>query len=464
MKSPSLFGLLIAITVPFVLKAQPNIVDLQSAEEIAFVNVNVLPMTGNQVLSNQTVIIKNGKITQIGSSKSIKASKKALKINGKSKYLMPGLSEMHAHIPIPQNNDNSNVRETLFLYLSNGVTVIRGMLGNPYHLTLREQAAKGEVLSPRIFTSSPSLNGNTVPTKEEARTKVTQYQKDGYDFLKIHPGIQLDVFEELVKTAREVGITFSGHVPVAVGVRRAIDFKYASIDHLDGYVEGLVPASANVDPNTGGLFGFNFTDQTDANLIPELIQKTKEKGVWIVPTQALLERWTSPKSGEEIVQEPEMQYMNPGVRFQWRGSKQQILDNNYSAEKAKRFIDIRRKLLKGMADSGIGLLLGSDAPQVYNVPGFSIQHEMKGMVDAGISNYEVLQSGTANPAKFFGMENQFGVVKEGAAAELILLDANPLEDIGNIKKLNGVLIQGKWMPKQLIDTELKKIAKKYEKS
>lgn len=463
MKSP-LLQLLLLCCFYFTLNAQPDLSVLQSDEEIAFVNVNVLPMTGNQVLKNQTVVIKNGKITQIGDAKKVKPSKNALKINAKGKYLMPGLAEMHAHIPVAQNNDDSNVRETLFLYLSNGVTTIRGMLGNPYHLKLREQAAKGEVLSPRIFTSSPSLNGNSVPTAEEARAKVTQYQQDGYDFLKIHPGIQLDVFEELVTTAREVGITFSGHVPVAVGVRRAIDFGYASIDHIDGYVEGLVPASANVDPNAGGLFGFDFTNQVDVSLIPELVRKTKENDIWIVPTQSLLERWTSPKSGDEIMQEPEMKYMNPGTRFQWRGAKQQILNENYTEEKARKFMDIRRKLLKSMADAGVGLLLGSDAPQVYNVPGFSIQHEMKAMADAEIDNYDILKSGTANPAKFFNLEGEFGTVTEGAAAELILLEANPLENIGNARKLNGVLIQGKWIPKKLIDAELAKIAKKYEKS
>lgn len=463
MKLP-LLQLLLLFCFNFTLNAQPDLSALQSAEEIAFVNVHVLPMTGNQVLKNQTVIIKNGKITQIGEAKKVKPSKKALKINGKGKYLMPGLAEMHAHIPVAQNNDDSNVRETLFLYLSNGVTTIRGMLGNPYHLKLREQAAKGEVLSPRIFTSSPSLNGNSVPTKAEARAKVTQYQQDGYDFLKIHPGIQLDVFEELVKTAREVDITFSGHVPVAVGVRRAIDFGYASIDHVDGYVEGLVPVTANVDPNAGGLFGFDFTDQVDVSLIPELVRKTKENNIWIVPTQSLLERWTSPKSGDEIMQEPEMQYMNPGTRFQWRGAKQQILDENYTVEKAKKYMGIRKELLKNMMDAGVGFLLGSDAPQIYNVPGFSIQHEMQAMADAGISNYDILKSGTANPAEFFNKVGEFGTVTEGAAAELILLDSNPLENINNAKKLNGVLIQGKWLSKQLIDAELAKIAKKYEKS
>jgi imidazolonepropionase-like amidohydrolase len=453
---------LLACLIPVFISCQPTLADLQSADDIAFVNVNVLPMTSNEVLKNQTVIIKGGKIAQIGDAKSVKPPKGALKIKGKGKYLMPGISEMHAHIPVAQNGDDADVRETLFLYLSNGITVIRGMLGHPYHLELRRAIADGEVLGPRMFTSSPSLNGNTVQSKEEARTKVTNYAQDGYDFLKIHPGIKLDVFEELVRTANDVGITFSGHVPTAVGVHRAIDFGYASIDHLDGYVDGLVPASANVNPDAGGLFGLSFTNLADEKMIPELVQATKANNIWVVPTQALLVRLTSPKSGEEMMKEPEMQYINPGTRYQWRGAKQPILDDpNFSDAMAEKFIGIRESLLRQMSDAGVGLLLGSDAPQIYNVPGFSIQHEMQSMANAGISNFKILQSGTINPAKFLGKSGTFGQVTEGAAADLILLHENPLDDIENMQELAGVMIQGKWMPKKLIDKELRAIAEKY---
>ena len=159
---------------------------------------------------------------------------------------------MRNHIP-PPTTSKERIAETLFLYLSRGVTTIRGMLGNPLHLELREKTAKGELLSPRIYTSSPSLNGNSVKTREEAIIKVTQYQKDGYDFLKIHPGIQRDVFDQVVETANAVGIPFAGHVPVDVGIRHALESNYASIDHVDGFLEGLVPASANVKANENGF-------------------------------------------------------------------------------------------------------------------------------------------------------------------------------------------------------------------
>ncbi|MEM7382688.1 MAG: amidohydrolase, partial [Bacteroidota bacterium] len=220
-------------------------------------DINIVDVRNGVILENRNIVIDSGKITSI--KESVEGGIKFKDtIDGTGKYAVPGLAEMHAHIPSP-NTPTERIEEVLFLYLSNGVTTIRGMLGHPSHLEMRSQAAEGELLSPRIFTSSPSLNGYTVRTPEEARTKVTNFQKEGYDFLKIHPGILLDVFDELVATANEVGIKFAGHVPIAVGIRHALESQYASIDHVDGYLEGLVPESANVNPAANGFFGYNFT-------------------------------------------------------------------------------------------------------------------------------------------------------------------------------------------------------------
>jgi imidazolonepropionase-like amidohydrolase len=433
------------------------------AGDLAFTNVNVLPMTENTVLPDQTVIVRDGKIWKMGPVAELPLKGEGTVIDAKGQYLLPGISEMHAHIPTPREGDDENVRETLFLYLSNGITTIRGMLGQPYHLELKEQIAAGDILSPRVYTSSPSCNGNTVQTVEEAQTKVAQYAADGYDFLKIHPGIKLDVFTELVNTARKEGIAFSGHVPVDVGVDRAIDFQYASIDHLDGYIDGLVPKTDDFDPNAGGLFGYNFTDAADPAVIPDLVRRTKEAGIWIVPTQSLLARWVSPKTGAEMTTEPEMKYVAPGTRFSWRQSKDQIIgQEDYTPGTAEKFIGLRRQLLKEMEKQGVDLLLGSDAPQIFNVPGFSIQHEMQAMADAGLSNYAILRSGTANPARFFGQEGEYGVVQEGSSADLILLSANPLEDIRNMQNPQGVMVRGQWMDRAFLDEKLAEIEAKYE--
>lgn len=443
-----------------VIICQNQIID---QSEIAFVGVHVLPMTGKDLLSNQTVIVKNGKISEIDAKGSIQPSATAYIVEAEGKYLLPGIAEMHAHVPTPVDGNDEMVKETLFLYLSNGITLIRGMLGQPYHLELKKKISSGEILGPRLYTSSPSFNGNSVKTKEEARQKVTQYKKDGYDFLKIHPGVQLDVFEEIVNTSRKVGITYAGHVPAAVGIRRAIAFRYASIDHLDGYIDGLVPKTFHIDRNQGGLFGYNFTGRADKANIVDLVKRTQKNNIWIVPTQSLLVRWVSPKSSAEMANEPEMVYIKPATRLQWRQSKEQtIAGMNYNADTARLFIDLRNQLLKEMEKQGVNLLLGSDAPQVFNVPGFSIQHEMQSMAAAGVSNYTILQSGTANPAKFFKAAGQFGTIQKGAAADLILLDANPLNDITNMQYRAGVMVGGKWLSKDFIEAKLAAIAQKYQ--
>ena len=421
-------------------------------------DVKIINVRDGSVAEAMDVLINDGKITAI--SKDIDQPD-ATVIEGQGGYLMPGLAEMHAHIPSPQwGRDRTD--ETLFLYLSNGVTTIRGMLGHPEHLKLRAQAENNEILSPRIFTSSPSVNGNSVKTIEEARSKITQFQADGYDFLKIHPGLKLEVFNEIVKTANEVGIGYSGHVPVDVGVRHAITSKYGSIDHVDGFLEGLVPESANVVPDQNGFFGYNFSHLADSSQMDELVAMTKRNKVWVVPTQSLFVRWFSPVAPELIAEnDPDFKYMPKSTVAQWVKSKNSLIENpEFTAEKYTLFTEIRQSLIRKLQKDGHGLLLGSDAPQVFNVPGFSIHHELASIIDAGLTPLEAIQSGTINPAAFFGMEGEFGEVIVGASADLILLNQNPLEDIKHLKNPKGVMVRGKWLDREMIDKKLNDIAER----
>ena len=427
--------------------------------DYAITNVGVLTMTNDQVLPNQTVLVQDGKLIDIGTSTPFEAK---TTIDGTGKYLMPGLTEMHAHIPVATDGNDSLVKETLFLYLSQGITNIRGMLGNPYHLDLRKAVANNDILGPRIYTSSPSLNGNSIPTPEEARTKITQYQKAGYDFLKIHPGIKLEVWDEVEKTANEVGIPYAGHIPVEVGINRALAAKYKTVDHLDGYLEGLVPAAANVDPSKNGFFGYDFTDLADESLIDALVTKTLDNKVGVVTTQTLFTRWFSPTPPEELLQATEMQYMAPKTLFTWRQSKTKLINGDtYDAEKWEIYIAIRTKILQKMDAAGVTFLLGSDAPQVFNVPGFSLHHELKAMADAGIANFKILQAATVNPAVFFDAKGRYGTIEKGAAADLVLLEGNPLVDLGNAQKIVGVMVGEEWLSRAAIDARLGEIALNY---
>lgn len=429
-----------------------------SPTAILISNVNQIDVTNGSLLKNRQIVIDSGKIKRITDDIENPGAYTTT-IDGTGKYVIPGLAEMHAHIP-PPSTPAERVEEVLFLYVANGITTIRGMLGHPGHLTLREVAKEGRIISPRIFTSSPSLNGNSVTSKEEAIQKVSAYQKAGYDFLKIHPGIQREVFDQVVATANEVGIPFAGHVPVDVGIRHALKSRYASIDHVDGFLEGLVPESANVKPTDNGFFGYAFTPLADTSKIDELVALANQNEVWIVPTQSLFERWFATIGSDELLQQPEMVYMPKTTLQNWKTRKDEsINDPSFNTEQWKKFDGIRKELIAKLNANGHGMLLGSDAPQLFNVPGFSIHHEIQGMIGAGMTPLEILKSGTVNPARYFDMEDTFGDLKVGLDADMVLLESNPLDDMTALQEIAGVMLRGRWIPKEEIDEKLAIVAK-----
>jgi len=436
---------------------------VKGKQDMLISNISIVDVKTGELLKNQNVSIDSGRIISITPENLDRENFDTL-IDGTGKYLMPGLAEMHAHIP-PPTTSQERIEETLFLYLSNGITTIRGMLGDPLHLELRKQVQEGTLLSPRIYVSSPSLNGNSVKTKDEAILKVTQYQKDGYDFLKIHPGIKRNVFDQVVETANKVGIAFAGHVPIDVGIRHALESNYATIDHVDGFLEGLVPVSANVKADENGFFGYAFTPLADTTNIDALVALAKKHKVWIVPTQSLFERWFAPITADELLRQPEMRYMPKSTLEKWRSTKESYMqDDSFNEAQWLQFDEIRKQLIKKLQDDGHGILLGSDAPQLFNVPGFSIQHEIKGMQNAGLTPFEIIQSGTINPAKYFDALVEFGQVKEGLSADLMILDSNPLENLAALQQIEGVVMKGQWLSKQTIEEKLNIIAENAAKN
>jgi imidazolonepropionase-like amidohydrolase len=420
--------------------------------EIVIVSVNIIPMDTERVLENQTVIIKDGKVSAIGQR--LKHSKQALVIEGKGKYLMPGLAELHAHIP--PIDDIDPMKDVLFLFAANGITTIRGMLGHAKHLELRDKLQKGEILGPRFFTTGPSFNGMSVTSPEAGAEMVRKQKAAGYDFLKLHPGLSRDKFDAIAATAKEVKIPFVGHVSFGVGVWRAIDAGYSSIDHLDGFVEGLVPNIREMVDQQTGSFGMYIGDQADTTQIPKLMNALREKNIWVVPTQSLAERWFSPAfEAERIRADVDIRYMSPEIIAQWIESKKNVQANpQYEAEKIYRWVKLRRKLIRACIDYDVNLLLGSDAPQVFNVPGFSTHNELLYLTQAGLTPYQALKTGTVNPGKYFNLDKS-GIVAPGAIADLILLNGNPLADITQTRKIEGVFLSGQWLSRAFLDAGLK---------
>ena len=426
-----------------------------NAASTAFVNINVLPMTTNEILRARTVVVSDGRIVTIGAVDDTVVPEDATVVDGTDRYLMPGLVEMHGHVPPASSRDLERI---LALYVVNGVTTVRGMLGEPGHLELREAIASGRIRGPRLVTSGPSFNGRSVDGEENARAMVRQQHAAGYDFLKIHPGLSRAEFAAIAATANELGIPFAGHVPEDVGVTAALEAGIATIDHLDGYMQLLLPP--NVDPSggLGGFFGVLLAGEALEANIPSIAKATAAAGAWNVPTESLFEHVTSPIGPAEMAEWPEMQYMPAETVLEWQQRKAEVTgDVSYDPSVAARAIELRRKLIVALNDAGAGLLLGSDSPQIFNVPGFAIHRELAYLVEAGLTPYEALRSGTVSSAEFF--DRQSGAIETGLAADLILLDDNPLESIEASRRIHGVMLRGEWMTRQDLDKLLAAFAR-----
>lgn len=428
-------------------------------------NVHVISMSEEKVQQDRTVFIKGDRIVRIAESDQYAAGDGADVIDGGGGYLLPGLSEMHAHIP-SGDASRAYIDDVLFLYLANGITTIRGMLGDPLHLDLRRQAEENELLGPRIYTSGPGFGGDAFESPEEARQQVRDQHESGYDFLKIFPGLSLEEYNAIADEAKTVGIEFSGHIPASVGLERALEAGQTTIDHLDKYVEALASDAVNPDDveNPGVIFfGMHLTPRADRDRISEIAQLTADAGTWNVPTQALSEHVIGTDDPEELAQRPEFRYMPSETVQQWIESKQSITGNEaYSEELAQNYLQLRRDVIKALHDDGAGLLLGSDAPQIFNVPGFSVHHELRYIVDAGLTPYEALRTGTYNTAQYLDDLQNSGTLEEGKVADMVLVEANPLEDISHSDSIAGVMYRGNWLAKEDIQSRLDAIAEKHE--
>lgn len=421
--------------------ALPAAAIAQSAP-VVFTGVSVIPMDRDTVLSNQTVIVEGGRISPVGGPRQAPAG--ATVVDGRGKFLAPGIAEFHAHVPSGPQAPLAD--RTLSLYVLAGVTTARGMLGAPMHLALRDSIAAGQRIGPRLLTSGPSFNGNSATSPSVAAAMVRDQKAAGYDLLKIHPGVQRAAFDSLAVVANALRIPFAGHVPLEIGLDAALSSRYSTIDHLDGIVEAMYNGSQPLTAQVNGFFGLGIMRQLDQSRFAPIVARVKASGVAMVPTQILMDNYASDATGDELTSLPEFRYWVPQQVAAWRTNK-----NNYlaqapvSREQRQEFIAFRRRLLKALYDAGVPFLLGSDAPQLWNVPGFSTHRELAALVAAGLTPYQALRTGTVDVAKFMGEEGRSGVVRSGARADLMLLDGNPLQSIGNSLRINGVMVNGRWI-------------------
>ena len=434
---------------------------------VVFDNVNVIPMDRERVLDHQTVIVRDGRITEIGAAGRVKAPEGALRVAGDGKYLMPGLTEMHGHLPGPGSAPEV-VESWFFLYVANGVTTVRGMIGAPVNLEQRANIAAGRLLGPTLYVAGPPFTGQSAKTVAIAEQMVRDEKAAGYDLLKLLDSrLTLEVYDVIAKTAKEVNIRFAGHVPDAVGVVHAIEARQSTIEHLDHYLQALEADDSPIRNADGKTRARELPFHFDESKMAGLARATREAGVWNVPTMAVWEDFYSSETGDTLRRErPELQYMSRNVVDQWVKGKNGLLDppgRPYmwfvpGSKSGDRVLEMRRKMLRALHEAGAKIALGTDSPQWFSVPGFSIHREMPIMVASGFTPFEVLQSGTRAPAEYFGALAEFGTVEVGKRADLILLNANPLQNVGNVSRRVGVMVRGQWLPESQIQERLKKIA------
>lgn len=442
-----------------------------SAQTVAFTNVNVIPMDKERVLQNQTVLVKDGIIFEIG--KKVKIPKDVQIIDGRGKYLIPGLMDMHTHLLSDGDEYPDSIAEDeLKVMIASGVTTIRLMIGTPEQLILRAKSASGEIIAPTIYAASPHLTGKeqgnnfVVKTEEEAREAVRKSKAAGYDFIKITTFIDAKVYEAAIDEAAKQNIKVVGHADSRfVGVERALKAKQ-QIEHLDGYLEMLLKTDAPMKGSVSDLYiyqpkNWESLDYIDESKIADLAKRTVAANPFVDPTQhSMKNTFGLPRSEDSIRAQPEFRFYPKAVQDSWINYLKRTPINQIPLEKRARWIEIRNKMIKAIYDAGGKIMAGSDSPEFLYLYGFSQHRELKALAGAGLSNYAALEAGTKNPSMFFGTLDKVGTIEKGKRADLILLNANPLENISATEKRAGVMLKGKYYTQEEMNKWLDEIAPK----
>lgn len=442
-------------------------------QTVAFVNVNVVPMDTERVLAGQTVIVKNGVIEKIGDAKKTKVPKDAQKVDASGKYLIPGLADMHVHLMSDDGFPRELAGDELKIMIANGVTTIRIMNGMPDHLTMRADAAAGKAISPTMYVASPMFIGKAsehawvVTTPEEGRAAAQRAKREGYDYLKMVTDLKPEVYEAVVDEAKKLNMKVVGHADSrSIGLDRALKAGQ-QIEHLDAYMEALVKADAPMKGSVSDIYIYNVKnwdsmDYIDEAKIPEIAKATVKANPFSDPTLSMF-KWSfgTPRTEESIRAQPDFRFYPAKTRAMWLQNNQRINSRNISLERKKKYIDLRNRIVKAIHDAGGKIMAGSDTPEFLFLYGFSLHREIRALRDAGLSNYAALEAATRNPAEFFGTTDKTGTIGKGKVADLVLLDANPLDDISNTEKRAGVMLKGKWYTQDEMNTWLDEIAPRF---
>ena len=426
-------------------------------------NVSVVDVRSGAILADQTVILDRNRIASVGPSKSAKYPRNAPSVNGHGYFLIPGLWDMHVHLVFgdwfPGAQD-----VTLPLLIANGVTGVRDM-GSELEIVQnwRNEIEAGRLLGPRIFTSGPMLDGPkprfpssiAITTAEDGRRAVDTLKQSGADFIKLQSLIPREAVFAIAEEAKKQEIAFEGHVPDSVRASEMSEAGMRSFEHLIGIFEGSSPSEDDFlkGGKTEGRFLASY-DPARAATLAELLAKNQ---TWQCPT-LVWERGGNLMDVTDFAKDGRAKYVPASWKTKtWKRFTDEIMKGygTDDIEVRKKFIEKELEVVRLLHKAGVPFLAGTDTPPgVYVFPGFSLHEELQRFVAAGFTPLEALQTATLNPARFLGMEEQLGTIEKGKLADLVLLNANPLQDISNTQKIAAVIVNGNYYSGKDLDKML----------
>lgn len=410
----------------------------KTAPAVAFVGVNVVTADRGQVLEDQTVVVRGERIAEVGPSAKVRVPAGALRIGARGKYLTPGLVDMHAHLNSPKE---------LPLYLGNGITTVYNLNGHPAHLKWREEIKRGAMAGPNIYTCGPTIR--VLNNAGDARRIVGEQHGAGYDSIKIYNWVPKGAYEALIEEARKRGMLVVGHIAREPGF------------------EGTLRAGQAVAHAEEFVYTFFDNKVDDDGRLPEAVRKTREAGVPVIATLVAFDHII--RQAEDLpalLAAPETKYLAPWVRDEWGPGKnlyQRRFANPESIAYLNKSLALQKKFLRELHRAGGKVLTGTDAMNMGVVPGFSLHEELRNLIGIGFTPLEALRAGTLYPAEFLSPAGKFGTVAAGKRADLVLVDANPLEEVSRMSDPAGVMVRGRWLPRAQLRRMLGEVPAGYAK-
>jgi hypothetical protein len=441
--------------------ASPALVDghrATSENSLALTHVTVIDCTGSKPKLDQTVLVIGSRIRALGRTDRVRVPTDAQIVDATGKFLIPGLWDMHVHW---------YGKDGLSLFVANGVTGVRQMFGDPSLLAQRKDIATGSLLGPRMIIASPIVDGPkpiwptsiAVANADEGRQAVIKVKQDGYDFVKVYSLLPRDAYFGIVEQARKSKLPISGHVPGSMTAAEVAAAGQRSIEHLDGILiacskreEEMRKIGRTAPIEERRKRNMSVLDSYDEMKAASLFAALKRNHTWQCPTLTV-NRSIVNLDDPTFTEDPRLKYMSREIREMWNPKNDFRWKDRTAEDYAQGRLTYQKliEVVGKMRRSGVEFLAGTDVGNPYCFPGFSLHDELALLVGAGLSPMEALQSATRNPARFLGMENEFGTVRKGRLAGLVLLDADPLADIRNTTRINSVVVNGRLLDRSGLD-------------